>query len=262
MKAKTSDSPLILVDVGNTSCTLGLAINGQIRRTSRVPTHVANPLRAYRDAILQLLQNRQGADAILCSVVPVKNRTWIRVLRTFTGHPPLQVSPRIDLGIKIRYPRPESIGADRLANATAVVERLGAPAIVADFGTALTFDVIAPDGAYVGGVIAPGLPLMTHYLAERTALLPQITLKGRCGRCGRSTIEAMRIGAIVGYRGMVREILDHLKQSFPGSRPHLAATGGYATQALKGLKRSILIDPHLTLKGLVRIHRLNRCASR
>jgi type III pantothenate kinase len=260
LKVNSSVSSLILVDVGNTSCTLGLAINGQIRRIGRVPTHVLNPLRAYQDAVGKLLRNRHAQDSVLCSVVPGKDRSWIRVLRNFTGNRPLQVSTQINLGIDVRYPHPETIGADRLANAAAVIEQLGTPAIVADFGTALTFDVIAPDGAYVGGVIAPGLPLMTHYLAERTALLPQITLHGRYGRYGRSTVEAMRIGAMVGYRGMVREILHHLMQSFPGSRPHLAATGGYATQALKGLTLSIQIDPHLTLKGLVQIYRLNRFA--
>lgn len=260
MKINSSVSSLILVDVGNTSCTLGLAINGQIRRIGRVPTHVLNPLCAYQAAVEKLLRNQHAQDSVLCSVVPGKDRSWFRVLRNFTGNRPLQVSTQINLGIDIRYPHPETIGADRLANAAAVIEQLGTPAIVADFGTALTFDVIAPDGAYVGGVIAPGLPLMTHYLSERTALLPQITLHGRYGRYGRSTVEAMRIGAMVGYRGMVREILHHLMQSFPGSRPHLVATGGYATQALKGLNLSILIDPHLTLKGLVRIHRLNRFA--
>lgn len=251
---------LLLIDVGNTSCTLGLAIDGQIRRTSRVLTHTPHPLQAYGDAVRKLLGKQPVQDAVLCSVVPSKDRIWIKTLRGCTGCIPLQVSTRINLGIAIRYPRPESIGADRLANASAVVELLGAPAIVADFGTALTFDVIAPDAAYVGGVIAPGLPLMTHYLAERTALLPQITLSGRFGGWGRSTVEAMRIGAVVGYRGMVREILEHLCRAFPGSHPHLAATGGYAERALKGLKRTILIDPHLTLKGLVRIYRLNRCA--
>ncbi len=262
MKAKRIDATLILVDVGNTSCTLGLAVNGQIRRTGRVPTHVPHPLLAYRKAVETLLRNRPAQDAVLCSVVPAKDRSWFRVLQSLTDRRPLCVSTQIDLGIKIRYPHPESIGADRLANATAAVELLGAPAIVADFGTALTFDVIAPDGAYVGGVIAPGLPLMTHYLAERTALLPHITLDGRFGPWGRSTVEAMRIGALVGYRGMVREILAHLMSAFPGSHPRLAATGGYARRALKGLTLSILIDPHLTLKGLVRIHRLNRCAPR
>lgn len=259
MNISNSSPALILVDVGNTSSTLGLAVKGRITHTGRVPTHAPHPLRSYRESLRNLLGRQKATDAILCSVVPAKNRTWIRVLKDFTGRPPLVVSNRIDLGIKIRYPHPASIGADRLANASAVVAWLGAPAIVADFGTALTFDVIAPDGAYVGGVIAPGLPLMTRYLAERTALLPQIALEGRFGNCGRSTEEAMRIGALIGYRGLVREILMHLNQGFPQGKPHLAATGGYAAQALKGLNLAIRVDPNLTLKGLLRIYRMNRC---
>jgi len=255
-------SSLLLVDVGNTSTTLGLARNGKIRRTGRVPTHVTDPDRAYRRAILRLVGSHRVGDAILCSVVPTRNPVWLRVLRALCGRKPVIVSHRITLGIPIRYPRPQTIGADRLANAAAAVSIGKRPAIIADFGTALTFDLVAKDGAYLGGVIAPGLPLMIDYLAERTALLPRISMEGRIGRWGRSTEEAMRLGAVVGYRGMVREILDHLLRAFPGTRPHLFATGGYASRALKGLGMPIQIDPHLTLKGLIYIHHLNRQGSR
>ena len=107
----------------------------------------------------------------------------------------------------IDYPRPETIGADRLANATAATALYGSPAVVVDFGTAVTFDVISADRKYIGGVIAPGLNAMTDYLHKRTALLPRVTLREPRRAVGRSTAEAMRSGAVYGYRGLVAEIL-------------------------------------------------------
>jgi type III pantothenate kinase len=151
--------------------------------------------------------------------------------------------------VRIDYPRPETIGPDRLANACGGVARYGAPLVVADFGTALTFDMVTADRRYVGGVIAPGLPLMTDYLYERTALLPRLKLGGACPRIGRSTKGAMRIGAHIGYRGMVREIVNHLSRSWR-TPPHLCATGGYARWAIQGLDMPFVIDPTLTLFGL------------
>ena len=117
------------------------------------------------------------------------------------------VSHKILLGVGIDYPKPETIGADRLANAAAAVALYGSPAIVVDFGTAVTFDVISPAGNYAGGVIAPGLGAMTDYLHNRTALLPRVNLREPRRAIGRSTAEAMRSGAIHGYRGLIAEIL-------------------------------------------------------
>jgi type III pantothenate kinase len=170
------------------------------------------------------------------------------------------VNHRLRLGVTIAYPHPATIGADRLANASAAAAFYGVPVIVADFGTALTFDIVSRRGAYIGGVIAPGLPLMTDYLAERTALLPHIALEGRLQRIGRSTVAAMRIGALVGYRGMVREIVAHIQRGMSERQVTLVATGGYAARALRGIGFPITIDPDLTLKGLIHIRSLNKSA--
>jgi type III pantothenate kinase len=129
--------------------------------------------------------------------------------------------------------------------------------IVADFGTALTFDIVSAAGAYIGGVIAPGLPLMADYFSERTALLPHIDLRGRIGRVGRSTEDAMRIGARIGYRGMVRETVAYLRRDAREANAALCATGGYAKWVLKGTGMPFTIDPNLTLKGLGAIWALN-----
>jgi type III pantothenate kinase len=169
----------------------------------------------------------------------------------------IYVSAGVNIGVPITYPRPETIGADRLANACAAAHRYGAPVIVADFGTAVTFDVVEAKRGYVGGIIAPGLMLMFSYLAEKTALLPRIGPALVRGRIGRSTEQAMRLGAKWGYRGLVREILAEIKRKPALRSATVCATGGYARWCLKGSDLSIAVDPHLTLYGLARIYQLN-----
>jgi type III pantothenate kinase len=151
--------------------------------------------------------------------------------------------------LRIDYPKPETIGADRLADAAGAVSRYGAPVLVMDFGTALTAAVVTKDRVWRGGVIAPGFPLMRDYLFERTAKLPRMRIgSGKAPRIGRSTEEAMRFGALVGYRGMVREIVSELRRNFKCDFK-LVATGGFAKWVLKDLDLPFVIDPTLTLYG-------------
>ncbi len=170
--------------------------------------------------------------------------------------PVIDVSWRSRLHVRLSYPRPETIGADRLANVCAAAVRYGSPAIIADFGTALTFDVLSKSGCYTGGVIAPGLPLMFDYLAEKTALLPHIAPAPIKRPSGKSTEEAMHIGARNGYRGMVRGILDPLLEKM-GPETTVIATGGYAGWVFRKWNQSVIVDKHLTLYGLATIFSLN-----
>jgi type III pantothenate kinase len=170
----------------------------------------------------------------------------------------LWLDSKLNLGVGIDYPKPRSIGADRLANAAAAAELYGFPAVVVDFGTAVTFDVISERRAYVGGVIAPGLEAMTNFLYQRTALLPRISLKEPRRAVGKSTIEAMLSGALFGYRGLVREILARIKaEQFAQKKVYVIATGGYARLMAGGLPEIGLIRPHLTLEGLRIVANLN-----
>ena len=246
----------LAIDIGNTSTAIGIVSDGQVHGVC----HLQGGLRDRRaiEHVVRGLIGREEVDgSALSSVVPSANSVWLSQLRRLLGAAPLVVSHRLRLGVGVDYPRPGTIGADRLANASGAVGRYGAPAIVADFGTAVTFDVISSGGAYIGGVIAPGLPLMTAYLAEKTALLPLIRLTGRCGRIGRGTAGAMLIGAKIGYRGMVREIVRHLREGVGLRKARLLATGGYARWALHGLNLPCTIDPDLTLYGIGRIYELN-----
>jgi len=252
---------VLVVDVGNTRVKAALAtLSGRMIRCVSVG-HEVRSVSALAKVVTRLMGRRAVAGAVLCSVVPAANRPWVRALVQAGAGQPVVVRYIRQLGVAVDYPRPASIGADRLADAAEVAGRGTVPAIVADFGTALTFDVIVRrrgKATYIGGAICPGLNVMVDYLADRTALLPRITLAGPMGAVGRSTRAAMRLGARVGYRGMVREVTDHIRRSLKLGAVKLYATGGGAAWALKGSGLPFEIDPDLTLKGLVRIYRLNR----
>ena len=192
---------------------------------------------------------------VVCSVVPKKNRA----VKGAAGKTKvLWLNPRLKLGVGIDYPAPKTIGADRLANAAAVAALYGCPAIVVDFGTAVTFDIISKRRNYIGGVIAPGLEAMTNFLYQRTALLPKLSLREPRRAVGRSTIEAMMSGAIFGYRGLVREIITRIKaERFPREKVHIVATGGYAKLLGAKILEIEAIHPNLTLEGLRIVANLN-----
>lgn len=246
----------LAIDVGNTSVAIGVVSDKRVRNVAHVRGGISSFDEVER-ALASIVSKTKVDGAILCSVVPSDNRRWKKVLKKHVGKNPFEVTHTSKLGVSIDYPKPASIGPDRLANACGAVAKFGAPVIVADFGTALTFDVISKEATYIGGVIAPGLPLMTEYLADRTELLPMIKLKGRCGKVGRSTEGAMRIGAHVGYRGMVREIITHLKEGLESEKVALCATGGFAKWVLEDAGMHFAVEPNLTLYGLGRIFALN-----
>jgi type III pantothenate kinase len=194
---------------------------------------------------------------VIASVKPGVNKSWERFLKKQGVVEILWVNHTVNLGVEVSYPKPETIGADRLANACEAAADYGTPVVVCDFGTALTFDIVKKQEGYVGGIICPGLPLMFDYLAEKTALLPHIKPVKTKHVVGKSTKEAMTIGAHIGYLGMVKEILAQLRKEL-GHNTKVCATGGFAKWVFEGWDHPVPVDPHLTLKGLARIAILNR----
>jgi type III pantothenate kinase len=162
----------------------------------------------------------------------------------------LELTPKTLRGMGIDYPKPDTIGPDRLANAVAARHRFGAPVVVLDFGTAVTFDVVNRAGNYAGGIIAPGLAAMTDYLHEKTALLPRIKIHEIKTSIGKSTEEAMLVGAVHGYRGLVRELIGELRRELKVKRLPVVATGGYAKLIASKLPEITAVEPNLTLEGL------------
>ncbi len=241
----------LLIDVSNSFTKFAFATKQRLGVTERVET-----ARLSGASIDRLLRKRRVDHVVVSSVVPKKNAL---IRQSAKGIRTLFVSAKCELGVGVDYPEPESIGADRLANAAAVAALYGTPAIVVDFGTAVTFDVVSAERSYVGGVIAPGLEAMTTYLYKRTALLPKLTLAEPRHTVGRSTKAAMMAGAIFGYRGLVKEILAKISaESFGRRQAQVVATGGYAQLIAARLPEIGAVRPHLTLEGLRIIGNLNR----
>lgn len=231
----------LLIDVGNGRTKLGLATRDALLDRRDLPTHGVS-----QDGIRQIVAGWNFRRAVIASVVPTVVPVWRQAFPNL-----LELRHDTPMGIGIRYPKPESIGQDRLANAVALAHLHGAPGIVIDFGTAVTFDILSADKYYIGGVIAPGLRLMTDYLHERTALLPQVELCEPASAIGTSTVAAIQAGAAIGYRGMIRGILEALKKELPQGQPvHVVATGGDAGWIIAGIGEEIAVDPDLTLHGL------------
>lgn len=208
---------------------------------ARVPTKEISP------TVLDKTLAGQSFDAVmLSSVVPEKAAIMAEYFSEYPFH---QLSHRTKMGIQIDYPKPEQIGADRLANAAGVHSLYGSPAIVIDLGTAVTFDAIGENATYLGGVIAPGLASMTDNLAKRTALLPKIELTEPNCAIGKSTTEAMLVGAIFGYRGLIKEIIQKISSEM-AEQPMIVATGGDAKLIAQGVPEINHVSPTLTLEGI------------
>ncbi len=255
MSAARPATRLALVNAGNTTCSMAVSNGRRISRIGGMRTCDATPVTVVR--FLKTAIDRTSFDgAVLCSVVPAINSAWLKALAPVSRTPPVQISCTLDLGIELHYPRPETIGADRLVNAAAAAALLGTPVVALDFGTALTCDVVSREGAFVGGIIAPGLRLLLDYLHERTALLPAIEWAPARRLVGRSTQESMRIGAWAGYRGLIREYMTGLKREL-GRGTRFCATGGDAIRLKPLLGPACPILPNLTFEGMRLVYTRN-----
>ena len=239
----------LLIDVSNSFTKVAVASGRKIGSVRRIPTPALKKtdFAGFRAELAVISSVVPRAEALLASSLPC---------------PALWVDHRVPGGVAVQYPRPSSIGADRLANAAAVVEMKVLPAIVVDFGTAVTFDVIDHRGRYLGGVVAPGISTAASALHERTALLPLATVSSIRRCVGKSTAEAIRIGLLLGAAGLVRETVSAITTShFAGRKPFVIATGGDAPLVGKlSAKRGRVIDridPLLTLRGLLSIAEKN-----
>jgi len=246
----TRATDYLLVDVSNSYAKLAFASTKRISTPVRIATNQLSS-----SVFSRFLGQRRVRKVVVSSVVPKKNRAILKAAGK-TGV--LWLNSTVKLGVGIDYPAPETIGADRLANAAAVATLYGCPAIVVDFGTAVTFDIVSARRNYIGGVIAPGLEAVTNFLYQRTALLPKLSLKEPRRAIGRSTIDAMLSGAVFGYRGLVREILARIRaEQFPSGKLHVVATGGYARLIAAQLPEITAVRAHLTLEGLRIMANLN-----
>ena len=235
---------LLLIDVSNSFIKLALVQKGVMGRIQKIPTSL----------LIAGLRKKlpQAGRAVISSVVPKARQ----VLEKLIPCPILWVDHNT-AGVDIKYPKPGTIGADRLANVAAAVSMGKLPAIVVDFGTAVTFDIIDEKGGYLGGIIAPGLATSASALHERTALLPLTKIQRIESIVGKSTQQGIQIGLLLGAVGIVREVATRItKETFKGKKPHVLTTGGDAglvdrlSRSGGGKKIIDRVDPLLTLKGL------------
>jgi len=250
---------LLLFDIGNTHTHVGLATNARVLKQINIPTREWFGGGARAVSLLKKFVGAKKIDgAALCSVVPRATPNVRHAVHKLWHLNTLELNAQTTRGVGIDYPKPKTIGADRLANSVAAFKRFGAPVVVVDFGTAVTFDVVNAKGDYTGGIIAPGLAAMTDYLHEKTALLPRIKITEPKNVVGKSTEQAMLAGAVYGYRGLVRELIGELKRELKAKRLPVVATGGYAKLIAAGLPEISAVEPNLTLEGLRLVLKANQ----
>lgn len=254
---------LLCIDIGNTHTHYGVVgPHGTSIHGSVATPLLDDPEEGLPHLLPALFEASPGIVGIaFCSVVPAINRRLQEVLAASTKRPVFQLTHTCRLGVPITYPQPAEIGQDRLANAAAAHALGGSPAVVIDSGTAVTFDIVTTKGGYEGGIIAPGLELTRRYLHERTAQLPLLDDSLEINSViGKSTTEAMRIGTVIGFPGLIQALLDAALADLKarGEPPaHLFVTGGNAAFLQSRLTPHVQFVPDLTLRGLAAAYWLN-----
>lgn len=234
---------LLAVDIGNTNTHCGIFEGSTLRRAFRIPTHG----KGYWKDLKPYL--KKAGRIIIVSVAPDALKKMERFIKSSTDCRVMVVGRDLDSGVKNLYARPRQVGQDRLVNARAAFEIYGGQAIVVDFGTAITIDVINRKKEYLGGVIAPGVEISVSALSECAALLPEIKIKRPAGILGRETRESMLSGAVYGFSGMCDSVVEKLKKRYC-KNCKVVATGGMSPLIAPYCGTVDRIDPDLTLKGL------------
>ncbi|MBV8518142.1 MAG: type III pantothenate kinase [Acidobacteria bacterium] len=257
-------SNLLVVDLGNTNLVLGIYRGDELVSSWRLATARERTADEYGILARQLVgdalhQSLEGA--IVASVVPPLNSAVTFMIRKYFGIEPLFVEPGVKTGIAIHVDNPLEVGADRIVNCAAAHEAYGGPAVIVDFGTATTFDVVTANAEFVGGVIAPGLNISAEALFARAARLPRVDVKRPEHVIGTNTVVNMQSGIYFGYLGLVDGILARIKREVPNLKK-VVATGGLAGLFAEESEHIDEVDPELTMKGLKLIYDRNRSSRR
>ena len=252
---------LLTIDIGNTNTTLGIFEGEELRATWHIATEVHRMVDEYAALILNLLHHRSldasdVKEAAMCSVVPPLQATFVELFERYFQVTPLVVEAGVKTGVRILADNPREVGTDRIVDTAAAHHLYGGPAIVADLGTATTFDVVSRDGDYLGGAIAPGIVTATEALFMRAAKLPRVEMIRPKRAIGTDTVTAMQSGIVFGYVGLVEGIVSRLQQEL-GEKAKVVATGGYAELIAKETSVIDTVNPDLTLIGLRLIYLLN-----
>jgi len=254
---------LLTIDVGNTNIHFGLHTGSDWCCTWRARTVALKMSDEYAVLLRNFfresdLRFSDVTGVVLASVVPDLTTTMIQMSERYLKQTPLNVGPGVKTGIKVLIDNPREVGADRVVNAAAVKVLYGGPAIVIDFGTATTWDVISAEGDYLGGAIAPGVGLAHDALVSRAARLLKVDLKPPPAAIGRNTIHAMQSGLFYGYIGMIEGVVARIKQEMNLPATKVIATGGLAPIFAEHTPIIEHVALNLTLEGLRIIWDLNQ----
>lgn len=244
---------LLVIDVGNSNTVLGIYKGRELVRHWRLISkgRTADEIGVYLLNLLATVSIKPDEikGAILSSVVPPLDAVIKEGVKNYINIDCVSVSPALDLGIEVRYANPAEVGADRLVNAVAGVEKYGTPLIIVDFGTAITLDIISPDGAYMGGTISPGLVSGMEALFGKTAKLPQVSLEAPSRVIADNTIGSIQAGIMYGNAGLVDSLVRRAWEEI-GQKGKVVATGGHAAGIAELSETIDLVDPWITLEGL------------
>ncbi|MEO7994495.1 MAG: type III pantothenate kinase [bacterium] len=254
---------LLTVDIGNTNIVLGLWSGDDLVTTARLATDHQRTVDEYGHLILTILETKlrqkiQIDGVSISSVVPGLSEPFREFSNTWLRQEPLVVGPGIKTGLAIRYDDPRKVGADRIVNAVAGVHYYGAPLILVDFGTAVTFCAVSADHTYLGGAIFPGIRIAFDALFARTAQLPKVAFVRPPKVIGGSTTESLQSGAIFGYASLVDGMIAKYRAEMKEPTARAIATGGLAGLVAGASAELSTVDEHLTLRGLKLLYQMNR----
>lgn len=257
---------ILAIDVGNTNTVLAVFSGARLRAKWRISTDAARTEDEYAVLLQQLfslqdLNLRDCEHAIISNVVPQTSFALSKLCRNYIGKAPLVVGEKgVSAGITIALPRPGEVGADRIVNASYAFHKYKKAAVIVDFGTATTFDVVNGNGEYIGGLIAPGVQLSLDALHSAAAKLPKVAISRPKKVIGSSTVEAMQAGVYYGYLGLVEGTLAKIKESL--TEPCITiATGGLAKLMQEASPALEQLEEDLTLYGLQHIFEHNQSAA-
>jgi type III pantothenate kinase len=241
---------LLAIDVGNTQTVFGLFEGDHLGEQFRVGTdrtHTGDELGVLLRAFVDLA----ALDGIvMCSSVPPLVREYEAFAERWAGAELLVLGPGIPTGVLIRYDDPREVGPDRIANAVAVRERHGAPAVVVDFGTSTNFDIVNAAGEFAGGVLAPGVEVSMDALFARAARLPRVPFVAPERVISQTTVAALQSGLVYGFAGQVDAIVERIKDELGVEGVPVVATGGLSDLIAPHSRTITAVDQELTLHGL------------
>lgn len=257
---KGSEKSVLAVDVGNTTTRLGLFTGERLTGTWELTTSerlTADEARLALGQALAVLGAPAPDGTILACVVPSLTGAWTRALARTGKARPLVVGPGLKTGVRMLYDDPSEVGADRVADVVAARVDYGAPVVVVDLGTTTNIEVVNADGAFMGGIIAPGVALGARSLTAAAARLPMIELRAPAHVIGRNTRDAMRSGVVLGEAARIDGLLDAAVDEL-GVQAPVILTGDGAAELAALLRHEVSVDDSLTLRGLWHLWNANR----